>query len=402
MRHYSPPLLRRLLSGFGFALAGSVFFGIGNPAASLATTNIHYAATHLWQADVEHRSQSSPALARDGTIYVTTWSGKLLAFQPNGTLRWRAKLGMQSVATPAVTSADDIIVGARNKKVHAITAEGKLRWEFSTGAWVDASAAIGADDSVYVGSWDKKFYALSADGTKKWEFGTGGPIVSSAAIDADGVIYFGSHDRKFYALNPDGTKRWEFVTGGAITASPALGDEGEIYIPSTDGKLHALNPDGTRRWTLHTGGFTPASPVLGADGTIYLSVNQTHCAISSAGIFLWKRNLWNAQPRDFGETAAAVRADNTVVFTGGDGFAMTVPGANGEKEWLWNYWLSSRSYSAPLILPAGEVLVMSTAGKLSLLDQKVPPASTPWPMFRADAQRTGRVVSSSVVRTESK
>jgi hypothetical protein len=87
-----------------------------------------------------------------------------------------------------------------------------------------------------------------------------------------------------------------------------------------------------------------------------------------------------------------VRADDSVVFTGGDGFAMTVPGANGAKEWLWNSWLGGRSYSAPLVLATGEVLVMSTLGKLSLLDQKVPPAITPWPMFRADAQRTGRVV----------
>jgi outer membrane protein assembly factor BamB len=351
----------------------------------------YYAVTNLWQADVEHRNQSSPALARDGTIYVTTWSGTLLAFQPDGTLRWRAHLGMQSVATPAVTSSGDIIVGARNKKVHGVTAEGRLRWEFRTGAWVDASAAIGADDSVYIGSWDKKFYALGADGTKKWEFGTGGPIVSSAAIDAGGVIYFGSHDGKVYALNPDGTKRWEFVTGGAITASPAVGAEGEIYLPSTDGKLYALNPDGTRRWQLHTGGFTPASPVLGPDGTIYLSVNQTHCAISPAGSFLWKRAFWHPQPGGYGETAAAVRADNTVVFTGGDGFVMTVPGDNAEKEWIWNFWLYGRSYSAPLILPTGEVLVMSAAGKLSSLDQNVPPAVSPWPMFRANAQRTGRL-----------
>lgn len=389
-RNAAADILARF-SRWKLVLAGWGLLGIVAPGLAFATTNIHYVATNVWQADVGYLSQSSPTLAPDGTIYVTSWQGELLAFHPDGTSRWRFRFDMQSIATPAITSAGDIVFGARDKNIYCVTSRGEQRWSFRTAGWVDASAAIGPDDSVYVGSWDKKFYALNSDGTKKWEFGTGGPVVSSAAIDGNGVIYFGSHDRKFYALNPDGTKRWEFITGGAITASPALGAAGEIYIPSTDGKLHALNPDGTRRWTLHTGGFTPASPVLGEDGTIYVSVNQTHCAVSSAGAFLWKRPFWHPQPERYGETAAAVRADNTVVFTGGDGFAMTVPGDNGEQEWFWNSWLSARSYSAPLILPTGRVLVMSTAGKLLLLDQNVPPAQSPWPMFRANAQRTGRV-----------
>jgi outer membrane protein assembly factor BamB len=389
VRGHTPNPAKQLLQPgfFPLTLIIALTLCIRSAAAELH----YYAATNLWQAEIGHGSQSSPALGPDGTIYVTSWRGELLAFHPDGNPRWRFRFGLQSVATPAVTSVGDVVFGARDKRIYSVTATGLKRWEFRTAGWVDASAAIGLDDSVYVGSWDKKFYAVNSDGTKKWEFDTGGPIVSSAAIDTAGVIYFGSHDRKFYALNSDGTKRWEIVTGGAITASPAVGREGEIYIPSTDGKLHALNPDGSRQWVLHTGGFTPASPVLGPDGNIYLSVNQTHCAISSKGVFLWKRPFWNPQPGGYGETAPAVRADNTVVFTGGDGYAMTVPSENGEVEWLWNSWLYGRSYSAPLILPTGEVLVMSAAGKLSSLNQNVPPAVSPWPMFRANAQRTGRL-----------
>jgi hypothetical protein len=70
---------------------------------------------------------------------------------------------------------------------------------------------------------------------------------------------------------------------------------------------------------------------------------------------------------------------------------MTVPGDAGDKDWIWNAWLYARSQSAPLIRADGKVLVMSEAGKLSLLDQNVPPAASAWPMFRGNAQRTGRV-----------
>lgn len=355
----------------------------------------HYAATNVWQAEVGLGNQSSPALSADAaTIYVTTSDGRLLACDTaTGTQKWSFTIGMQSVSTPAVNARGEIVFGARNKKIYCVSAAGQLRWEFATGAWVDAAPALGTDEAVYCGAWDKQFYALNADGTLRWKFPTGGPVVSSAAVDAAGVIYFGSHDGKIYAVQPDGTRRWEFATGGAITASPALGLQGEIYLPSTDGKLHALNPDGTRRWGLHTGGMTPASPVVGADGTIFLSVNQTHCAISAAGKLLWRRNFWNAQPGGFGETAAAVRADQTVVFTGGDGYAMCVRDDRGGEDWIWNAWLFGRSYSAPLILAQGDVLVMSQAGKLWRLQQQVPPAQTPWPDFRGNPQRTGRAVA---------
>jgi outer membrane protein assembly factor BamB len=256
---------------------------------------------------------------------------------------------------------------------------------------VDASAALGADGTIYFGSWDKKFYALNPDGSKKWEFATGGPVVSSAAIDAGGSIYFGSHDRKFYALNADGTKRWEFATGGAIVSSPAIGRGGEIYFTSVDGKFHALNSDGTRRWELATGGITRSSPVLGVDGTIYVSVNTNHCAIAAAGSFKWQRAFWYPPPGFFGETAAAVLADGLVVFSGGDGYVMTVPADDGAREWRWNFQLGAPSFSSVAVGRNGTVYALSEGLALHALANAAPLAESSWPMFRADPQHTGRV-----------
>jgi outer membrane protein assembly factor BamB len=372
----------------------AVVTGLGLPEAGHATTN-HYSATSLWQTDVGYQSQSSPAAATNATIYVTTADGRLLALNADGSPQWVFRFHFESFSTPAVGTDGSIYFGARNRHLYAVDAKGAKKWAFRTGGWVDASPALGEDGSVYCGSWDKKFYALAPDGRKRWEFKTGGPIISSAAIDTAGGIYFGSHDHKFYALNPDGTKRWEFATRGAISSSPAVGAEGELYFTSVDGNLYALNADGTQRWALRTGGMTPSSPVLGPDGNIFLSVNQTHCAISHAGKLLWQRGFWNPHPGGFGETAAAVRADGSVVFAGGDGYVMTVATDSGDKDWLWNYWLYGRSYSAPLILPQGQVVVMSTAGKMSKLDQQVPLANSPWPMFRGNPQRTGRIYTPS-------
>jgi outer membrane protein assembly factor BamB len=361
-----------------------------------AGADVSYPATNLWKAYIGWDSRSSPAVGRDGAIYIGTWQGQLLAFNPDGSRRWMFKTGSETVSSPAIGAAETIYIGCRNRKLFAVDARGKCKWSFKTGGWVDASAAIAADGTIYVGSWDGQFYALNPDGSKKWSFKTGGPIVSSAAIGADGVIYFGSHDRKFYALNTDGSKRWDCATGGAILSSPAISPalarkSGAVYFTSTDGKLHALNGNGTRRWELHTGGIAGSSPVLGVDGTIYVSVNTNHCAVRPDGKFKWIRRFWNPPPGESGETAAAVLADGLIVFTGGDGFVMTVPPEDADKGWIWLYGQTGPIHSSVAVSPQGTIYVAGSGQYLHAIVNAVPLANSAWPMFRADAQHTGRV-----------
>lgn len=352
-----------------------------------------FTATNLWEFDLRSVCKSSPAQATNGVLYLTDFRGRLFAINPDGSRRWVFRSGFESVSTPAIADDGTVLFGCRDHRLYAVAPNGRKRWAFLTGGWVDASPAIGADGTSYVGSWDANFYAVTPEGNRRWAFKTGGPVVSSAAVDRAGNLYFGSHDRKFYALRGDGSKLWEFPTGGPITSSPAIGDEGEIYFASSEGKLYAVNPDGSPRWALRTGGMTASSPVLGADGTVFISVNQSHCAVSPQGTLRWERPFWNPLPDYFGESAAAVLADNTVVFTGGDGWVMTVPADNGRNEWYWNCWLYGPSYSAPLVGAHGTVYAIGMAGQLYALERSVPLAASTWPMFRADARRTGRVAT---------
>lgn len=351
----------------------------------------HYGATNLWKAWIGPGSRSSPALGHDGTIYIGTWRGHLLAFNPDGSKRWAFKTGFEMVSSPAVGADETIYIGSRERRLYAVDRRGKLRWFFQTRGWVDTSPALAADGTIYFGSWDKHFYALNPDGSKKWVFPTGGPIVSSAAIGADGAIYFGSHDRNFYALNPDGSLRWRVASGGAILSCPAIGADGAVYFSSVDGRLYAVNADGSVRWQLPTGGVTASSPVLGADGAIFITVNTNHCAVNPDGTFRWVRRFWHPDPGEYGDTAAAVLANGLVIFTGGDGYVMTVPPTGGDRDWIWNFWLYAPGHSSVVVSPEGIVYAACVGVYLYALQNDVPLANTPWPMFRADAQHTGRV-----------
>jgi len=372
---------------FGLTVFAIVFSGL------VQAEQYPITVTNLWMVDLRSYCKSSPAQDSNGVIYLTDSKGRLFAIDPDGSQRWTFDFGFESVSTPAIADDGTVLFGSRDRRLCAVTPSGRKKWTFLTGGWVDASPAIGSDGTIFVGSWDRNFYAVTSEGKQHWVFKTEGQIVSSAAIDAAGNIYFGSHDRKFYALRSDGSKLWEFATGGPITSSPAIGREGEIYFASADGKLYALNPIGSLRWNLQTGGVTPSSPVLGQDGTIFISVNQTHCAVSPGGKILWQRPFWHAQPNYFGENAAAALADNTVVFTGGDGYAMTVPADDGKEKWYWNAWLSGPSYSSPLVADNGTIYVIGMPGQLYALQRAVPPAASTWPTFRGNPQRTGRVAT---------
>jgi len=346
------------------------------------------AATNLWNLTLAPSdSESSPAIATDGTIYQATFDGKLVAITPQGEIKWTFKEGEEIKSSPAIAEDGTIYFGARDRKLYAVTPTGRFKWIFVTGAWVDSSPAVGADGTIYFGSWDGKLYALKPDGSPKWVFTTGNIIVSSPAIGADGTVYFGSHDRKFYALKPDGTLRWSFLTGGPVVSSPAIAADGTIYFTSTDGNLYALKPDGTEQWRLHTGGFTESSPVLDVQGQIYLGVNEKKACISPAGDKLW----FYGTPCNLDVSPAA--AANGLVYFATAWSEFVAMNARGQTTWsatLSSYGMIPNNSMA---IATNGVVYFGNGRTLFALavTNAAPLAESSWPMFRANTHHTGRV-----------
>lgn len=352
----------------------------------------YYQATNLWRTGVGYYVQSSPAMDANGVIYVTGREGCLYAINPDGQYRWKYTINADTVSTPAIGPDGSILFGARDRQLHAVTATGQRKWVFKTGRWIDASPAVGPDGSVYFGSWDGFFYALTSEGQEKWRFKTAGPIVSSAAINAAGEVIFASHDQKVYCLTPAGAKRWEFKTRGAVISSPTIGSNGETYCSSVDGKLYALNADGEKLWELQTGSITASSPVLDEKGNLYLCSNSNYLAVSATGKEIWRRTIWE-QPRGWqANSSGLVLANGQVVFSTWDCRVIAIA---PDGDWVWSFWLDGPSVSSPLVGPDGIIYALGFAPGLKALDRNVPLAKTPWPMFRANPQRTGCVASGS-------
>lgn len=351
-----------------------------------------FAPTIVWKRQLMQYAfvTSSPAIAPDGTIYQATFTGKLLAFTPQGTVKWTFKAGRQVKSSPAVGDDGTIYFGSRDWKLYALTPDGKLKWAFPTGAWVDSSPAIGADGTIYFGSWDTNFYALHPDGSRKWVFPTGDIIDSSPAVGADGTVYFGSHDKKFYALKPDGTLRWSFATGGRIISSPAIATDGTVYFTSTDGNFYALHPDGTERWRLHTGGVTESSPVLDEHGNLYLAVNQDNVSISHDGNLRWELTF-----PVFIYASPAVTADEEVYFSA-PWRCLLAATADGREVWRLTTDENEQHdniIASPVIAGGGTIFIAHEdwLEAINSTNRLAPAAKSSWPMFRANPRHTGRV-----------
>jgi outer membrane protein assembly factor BamB len=339
--------------------------------------------TNRWVVRTGVITASSPAVAKDGTIYVGTFEHQLWAVNANGTRKWIFKAGSEIWSSPAVADDGTVVFGCRDRNLYALSSDGRQKWAFKTGAWVDSSPAIGDGGTVYFGSWDKNFYALNTNGNRLWTFSTGGPIVSSAAIGVDGTIYFGSHDRKLYALAPNGQKKWEFATGGSILSSPALNTNICLYFTSVDGSFYALSFDGQLLWKLKTGGISDSSPVIGLDGRVYVGVNQAMWAISEDGKhtpWSWGAGLVEATP--------VALADRSVCFNSYYGPPTAVGQDNKIK---WTSEVEFHGHASVGIGPDGTLYVNCHQAGLYALEGAAPLAASPWPKFRGNARNTGNV-----------
>jgi outer membrane protein assembly factor BamB len=349
----------------------------------------------------------SPAIASDGTIYVGTGlygrpassdSYKLYSISPGGTTNWVRSLGSTIYSSPAVGPDGTIYVGTKDVtalRLFSISKTGLTNWSFRAGAYVLCSPGIGADGTVYftaVVPNSNVLIAVRPDGTTNWICSLGPVAIpdlssaqfSSPAIGPDGTIYVGSVDANVYAISPEGKTNWLFPMGRAAYSSPAVGSDGTVYIGSDDARLYAIDHFGSKKWDFLTSGMVECSPALGSAGTVYVGCLGTGgmYALNSNGIPLWTNaGVFSASP--------AVTSNGTVYCD--DLGTLRAWDSSGSNIWSVVVNSSYFAFSSPAIGLDGTVYV---AGQYDLwaINGSGPPAQSPWPTFRRNAQHTARAI----------
>jgi outer membrane protein assembly factor BamB len=160
----------------------------------------------------------------------------LYAINRNGTLKWKFKTDGNVNSSPAVDRNGTIYVGGEKTdpgsgvpagRLYAVSAQGRLKWKFTPGNQVNFSPAIGSDGTIYVGSKDGYLFAVNSGGTLKWRFMDSGEgsVGTPATIGGDGTIFVGGNH--LWVLNPEGKLEWKYEH---TSGSPVIGTDGTIYF----------------------------------------------------------------------------------------------------------------------------------------------------------------------------
>ena len=193
--------------------SGTIYVGTYNDSLLYAFTT---AGVQKWVYDIgSHLYDTSPAIGADGTIYINTGNGGLLAITDAGSAgveKWEFDMaGGRCQASPAIGSDGTIYIGNNSgtaPRFWAITdsdTTATVKWVRTDLGTTDASAVIGADATVYYQNRDGMFFALDGtNGSTKWNYNLGTSGITAAAIDANGCVYVGTWNSKLYAFSPPG------------------------------------------------------------------------------------------------------------------------------------------------------------------------------------------------------
>jgi outer membrane protein assembly factor BamB len=357
--------------------------------------------------------QGSAAIGPDGTIYVGTFRGTLLALRDPGTgeqleLQWSFHPeGASSFhTTPAIASDGTIYVGfstggatpeARGT-FYALDGQGKVKWTVDLGGGRQtASPTIGADGTIYVTSGSGKLFAISTDGTTLWTAQTGPTVKASPALSTNGTVYVASMNDRLYAVEPpasgqgEGSVRWSFKFGdqpgsaAAVTAAvpppgadgvgsgatPTVGPDGTIYVGANNSNMYAITPEGQLKWLFEAerevaGIWSGAA--LSADGkTLFFGANKggIYAVSASEGQLKWQfpivGSIYSSPTLD----------DQGILYTGSTvGHLIAIDSVSGEQVWDMTNPNEVAVWTAPALRPDGSILIGDTKGVIRLVGNR--------------------------------
>lgn len=364
-------------------------------AGDTVTINVTLEDILLWQHVLPGSVRSSPAMADDGTIYVTSHSNSLHAINEQGNQLWSYPTEFLIESSPALGPDGTIYFGSMDNRLYAISSSGDFIWKYGTAGDVMATPAIGADGTVFVPVSHRRivteelvfyFNAFNPDSTTKWSYEIGEEtyeVTNSPVIGTDGTVYFACEDKNLYALDSEGNLRWTHSLPDISKSTPAIGADGTLYFGCQDYKLYAVSSDGTLRWSFETGGAIESSPAIAEDGTVYSGSDDGYLyALDQSGNLDWAYEVGRAV-----KCAPAVGNDGVIYFGAvfGGVYALSL---EGEIKWMYETEGSVRS--SPVI-GDNVVYVCCDDGILYALKcSSSGLAPSAWPRFHHDNANTGR------------
>lgn len=193
---------------------------------------------------------------------------------PKGVLKWSIDLGRDIKSSPAIGRDGNIYVGSDDNKLFSISQSGNIIWEYETDGDIDTPPVVCPNDDILALSDKRILYVINHNGTLTWTYQME-DWYTHLSVDSFGRIYFfssGDAGRMIYSLDSDGKEIWRFsVSGIRANFPPTIGYDGTIYV-GVSSDIYAINPDGSEKWVIdiNRGSYT-SSVVIKSNGVLYVS-----------------------------------------------------------------------------------------------------------------------------------
>jgi hypothetical protein len=369
----------------------------------------------LWQYTIPDLGvvpleSSHPAIASDGTIYVTasgttgTWTSRLIALNPNGTEKWHVDSSCGWMGHPQVGPDGTIYVALCGKMLTAFTPAGTKKWDFDAGHAL-GGIAVDDDGNVYgfhyeSGEYLRTVFSLTSAGVGRWVVylissnsayyngatlvvGTGGKVYMSATSSG--------YPSKLFALNSaTGAKVWETDLQGSVNAGAmAVAGDGTVYVPlgnASPRRVVAVSSAGSILWD-RTVESAPGAPSIGEGGTVYTVIGTQGLRALAAGT---GATLWTVGDAPAAR-GCAVAANGVIYFGGANIGPAWAPfiAANDDGTIRWRANIPC-ALGSPAIANDGTVIVTG-ANTVTALRGSAGLASSDWPRALNGNRNTGSV-----------
>ncbi len=337
-----------------------------------------------WVFRTTGRVYADAAVSPDGkSIYVASQDHFLYAIDKDGRKKWSYDTGGQIWTSPAIGRDGKIFVGSDADTLTALLKDGKAAWKFVTtiepdkgapsfeaGRFdVDTSPLLMDDGTIVFGCHTQLYAVKPGTGDLKWAFtaGTGrSKIFSSPAGAPDGTIYFGTQGNYFFALNDSAKVLWSQKTGGDNDSTPVADIEGNVFFASDDGIIRAVTLEHKTRWTLELKSPVRAPLGLSADGTLYAATyGKTPVMIainSTTGKEKWRFAIEPGEGDFYGiQSGATTDKEGYIYFGGRDGYVYCL---SPKGRLVWKYQTGDQVDSSPVLGPDGTLYIGSDDKRL--------------------------------------
>lgn len=291
-------------------------FHTNGPNQGFILVNSGVALEPKWSVSIGPVAYSSPAIGADGTIYVGTTEGELVAVNSSGTIRWKKTIAANSaiVSSPAVGTDNNIYLISVpettdeekfwSSTLHSVTPEGDIKWSRTF------------PDGFTTGS------------AKTWE--TGGKLyifVHIMRIPYTQLVIFDQDGNEIHRENVCGAE----IEGGYPIPSDwwRIFTGGLPFIFTTPGVRDPSHPLGPFYPTVAIVDYPPISPnqpmIIVADNT---------CGIRA---YRWNppnlSHLWDQIHRDINYSSPAVDPGGFLAIGKDDGHIVAYDTQTGTPQW---------------------------------------------------------------------